>query len=353
MDAYLGWLMTARKHPLGQRLLVAVMAVFALLQPALSHAQGAARQPQTAGIGYIPGAAATDPRRLDLYLPAPDSRAHPLVIFTRGSAWLANNGREEAQVLAAALNPLGYAVAGVAVRTSGQARFPAQVFDIKAAIRWSRANAAAYSIDPARIAVMGDSSGGWVAAMAALTGGYAPMEGRVGNLKQSSRVQAAVAFYPPVDFSTMDAWALEPCRADVKSMFARRFCRASADSPESRLIGCPVTACPDKVQLANPIRYIRSDAPPMLIVHGDADTVVPRAQGEMLFNALARACRTATFVSLPIAGHGNWAAMLTDPKIGYGATIRSTAPECGVAGPMPVTMGWPVLVEFLNAHLKR
>lgn len=334
-----------------------LIALCALLFALPAAAQGERRLPGPLptheGLVYVQPGKAEDPRKLDLYLPPADGKVHPLVIFTHGSAWMANNGREDAHVLAAELNPRGYAVAGVAVRTSAQARFPGQVFDIKAAIRWLRAHAGQYALDPGHIGIVGESSGGWTAAMAALTGGFGPLEGRLGNARESSRVQAAIAYYPPTDFAVMDDWALEPCRLRSNT-FERAFCHAGALSPESRLVGCKLAACPDKVQLANPIRYITPDDAPMLIVHGAADALVPHAQGEMLYHALARACRTASFVSLPVAGHGNWSGMLTDPKLGYGATIQSTTPaDCGATAPVPVAMGWPVLVEFLDAHLKR
>lgn len=303
---------------------------------------------------YVAGVPATDPRKLDLYLPPSDGKAHPVVIFTHGSAWLANNGRDDAQVLAEVLNPLGYAVAGVAVRTSAQARFPGQVFDIKAAVRWLRAHAREYALDGARVGIVGESSGGWTAAMAALTGDFGPFEGRLGNPKESSRVQAAIAYYPPTDFTQMDAWALEPCRPQAKTPWERAFCHSAAMSPEARLLGCAPVACPDKAQFANPVRFISPDDPPLMVIHGAADAIVPHAQGEMLYHALARACRTATFVNLPVAGHGPWHGMLTDPKLTYGATIQQTTPaDCGATAPVPVAMGWPVLIEFLNAHLKR
>ena len=90
-------------------------------------------------------------------------------------------------------------------------KFPGQVHDIKAAIRWLRANAGTYNLDPNHIAIMGDSSGGWTSAMAALTGDAPELEGSVGTTGVSSAVQAAVAFYPPTDFLSMDAWAIRRC----------------------------------------------------------------------------------------------------------------------------------------------
>ncbi|MEO3863559.1 alpha/beta hydrolase [Acrocarpospora sp. B8E8] len=115
---------------------------------------------------------------LDLYLPdGGGSAPRPLVIWTSGSAWTADNGKSGASSIAGFFNSRGYAVAGVSVRSSSQAKFPAQVHDIKTAIRWLRSRAGTYQLDPNRFVVMGDSSGGWVADMAALTGGVASLGG--------------------------------------------------------------------------------------------------------------------------------------------------------------------------------
>ncbi len=124
---------------------------------------------------------------------------------------MADTGKRSAETIAAQFNPLGYAVAGVSIRSSSQVKFPGQLHDIKAAIRWLRANAEKYNLDPNRIGIMGDSSGAWTAAMAALTGDAAEMEGSVGTMGFSSAVQAAVAFYPPSDFLSMDGWAVRRC----------------------------------------------------------------------------------------------------------------------------------------------
>src|SRR5512143_2756685 len=178
--------------------------------------------------------------KLDLYLPAGGAGPFPVVIWTSGSAWMADTGKRHAGSLAVQLNPAGYAVAGVSIRSSSQVQFPGQLYDIKAAIRWLRVNATSYKLDPNHIAIMGDSSGGWTAAMAALTGNAPEMEGSVGTTGVSSQVQAAVAFYPPTNFLTMDAWALQKCVAPR--------CHDSEASPESRLVGCAIQSCPDKVQ---------------------------------------------------------------------------------------------------------
>jgi len=104
---------------------------------------------------------------------------------------MADTGKRGAGALALRLNSAGYAVAGVSIRSSSQVRFPGQLHDIKAAVRWLRTNAARYNFDADQIAIMGDSSGGWTAAMAAVTGDAPEMEGSVGTTGVSSKVQAA------------------------------------------------------------------------------------------------------------------------------------------------------------------
>jgi acetyl esterase/lipase/glucose/arabinose dehydrogenase len=247
--------------------------------------------------------AGTGGHKLDLYLPAATGPL-PVVIWTGGSAWMSDAGKRTAPGVAAQLLPAGYAVAGVSIRSSSQVRFPGQLHDMKAAVRWLRANASRYNLDPDRIAIMGDSSGGWTSAMTAVTGNVAELEGMVGTTGVSSRVRAAVAFYPPTNFLAMDEWAVRKCAAPG--------CHDDVTSPESRLVGCAIQSCPDRVQAANPVRYVSADDPPMLILHGNSDPLVPHNQGEQLYMALNKACREAVFISLPKAGHGPWNGFLTD-----------------------------------------
>ena len=258
---------------------------------------------------------------------------------------MADTGKRSAGGLAFRLNPAGYAVAGVSIRSSSQVQFPGQLHDIKAAIRWLRANAATYKLDPKHIAVMGDSSGGWTAAMAAVTGDAPEMEGSVGTTGVSSRVQAAVAFYPPTNFLTMDAWALQRCDGPR--------CHDAEGSPESRLVGCAIQSCPDKVQAASPLRYVTAADPPIMILHGNSDPLVPHNQGEQLYMALNKACRDAIFISLPKAPHGNWNGFLTDDALREAATMRSTsAAGCTVTNPTPYTPTWKTVIDFLDKYMK-
>jgi len=341
-------LMNPRILAFGFGLVMAVSPVVA--QPA---PQGPA--PTHRDLEYAPAdPPSSNGHKLDLYLPAASGRPLPLVIWTGGSAWMADNGKNLAGILANVLNPAGYAVAGVSIRSSSQVKFPGQLHDIKAAIRWLRSNAAKYGLNPDHIAIMGDSSGGWTTAMAALTGDAPEMEGSVGVTGVSSRVQAAVAFYPPTNFVTMDSWALRKCDLIATGMGGRGgFCHDAETSPESRLLGCAIQTCPEKARAASPMQYITPADPPILILHGGSDQLVPHNQGEQLYMALNKACKDAVFISLPKAPHGNWNGFLTSDSLREAATIRSTsAADCAVVNPTPYTPSWKTVTDFLDKYLK-
>jgi acetyl esterase/lipase len=193
----------------------------------------------------------------------------------------------------------GYAVASINYRLSQHAKFPAQIEDCKAAVRWLRAHAAEYRLDAKQIAAWGASAGGHLAAMLGTTGDVKEFDVG-GNLDQSSRVQAVVDYFGPTDFLQMDAHRLP-----------NGMTHDPANSPESLLIGGAIQENKDKTARANPITYVTSDDPPFLICHGDADQLVPHHQSELLDAALRKAGVTVTFYSVPGAGHGPF----SDPKV--------------------------------------
>jgi dipeptidyl aminopeptidase/acylaminoacyl peptidase len=166
-------------------------------------------------------------------------------------------------------------------------------------------------------------------------------------------VQAAIAYYPPTDFLQMDRWALRPCdpKAGLRPLGA--FCHDGADSPESRLVGCAIQSCPEKTQRANPVNYISKSDPPIMIIHGESDALVPHAQGELFYQALNKACHDAVFISLPVAGHAVWESMMRDPVLVVAATRRSTSSSgCAFENPKPYTPTWATITEFFDTHLK-
>lgn len=161
----------------------------------------------------------------------------------------------------------------------------------------------------------------------------------------SSKVQAAVAFYPPTNFLTMDAWAVRKCVSPN--------CHDNEGSPESQLVGCAIQTCPEKVHAADPTRYVSAGDPPLMILHGGSDPLVPHNQGEQLYMALNKACADAVFISLPKAGHGPVNGFLTDDGIREAATMRSTASAgCAITNPAPYTPSWKTVIEFLDKHMR-
>ena len=190
----------------------------------------------------------------------------------------------------------GYAVASIDYRLSGP--FPAQIEDGKAAVRWLRANAAKYNLDPQRFAAWGSSAGGHLVALLGFSGGVKELEGSTGNLDQSSRIQAVLDFFGPTDLLQMDA------QAALNAAVVSRIKHDDPRSPESRFIGGPIQENREKAVRANPITYVTRDDPPFLIMHGDQDPLVPLAQSRILYEALQRAGVPATFHAVNGAGHG-------------------------------------------------
>jgi len=232
---------------------------------------------------------------LDLYLPSGGARL-PLIVWIHGGAFRA--GSKEDGVPVDYLDA-GYAIASINYRFSQHARFPAQIEDCKAAVRWLRAHAAQYGLDAARFGAWGPSAGGHLVAMLGTTGNVTRFD--VGEYPEvSSRVQAVVDYFGPTDFLQMDAHRVPGGMV-----------HDAADSPESELVGGPIQENADRVAAANPITYVGPDAPPFLIVHGDRDPLVPHHQSELLVAALERAGTPVTFYTVTGAGHGGF----TDPAV--------------------------------------
>jgi len=237
--------------------------------------------------------------KMDIYLPQTEKPTYPVVVVIYGSAWFSNNLKET--VLSSLGKPLldaGFAIVTPNHRSSTDAKFPAQINDIKAVVRFIRANAAKYQIDTSFIGITGFSSGGHLASLAGTSGGVKQytigsvtfdIESNVGqDTSFSSSVNAVVDWFGPIDISVMDS------------------CKRSKDinSPEAILIGGPIEENLDKCALANPITYIDTNDPPFLILHGDADPLVPLCQSELFFNALQKANVPGQFVIVPGGQHG-------------------------------------------------
>ena len=221
---------------------------------------------------------------MDLYLPDESFAApYPVIIHTHGGAFANGDQRENnAEPMLRGLER-GYAVASVQYRRSREAFFPAQLWDVKAAVRWLRAHAGEYRLDVDRFAAWGPSSGGWLASMLGVTAGNPAFEDPAqGNPGFSSAVQAVVDWCGPCGgFLEMDD-------AFRKSGLGEAT-HDLPDSPESRFLGRTITEIPELVRLACPCTYVHRDMPPVYIVHGGADQVVPVEQSVAFRDAIVRA----------------------------------------------------------------
>jgi acetyl esterase/lipase len=220
----------------------------------------------------------------------------PVIVYIFGGAF--RMGSKDSGI--AAFIPFaqrGYVCASIEYRYSGEALFPAQLEDVKCAIRFLRANAERFGIDPERIGVFGHSSGGYLSTMLGVTADRPEFEG-VGGISGgwegvSSRVQAVCDFFGPSDFLAMNR------AGSVQDHDA-------PDSPESELLGGPIQTLPERAAQSNPITYITPESalPLFLIVHGEADPLVPFNQSELLCTALERVKANVRFHRIAGAGHG-------------------------------------------------
>ncbi len=230
---------------------------------------------------------------LDLYRPAKAAGPLPVVVWVHGGAW---QGGNKNSVPPNDLLQHGFVIAAVQYRLSGQAIYPAAIQDCKAAVRWLRANAKKYNLDPEHFGAWGASAGGHLVALLGTSGGVKEFD--VGDhLDESSRVQAVCDWFGPTDFLQMTRHAKE---AGVPS----KIDHDAPNSPESRLIGGPILENKDKVARANPVTFVDRDDPPFLILHGDKDPVVPLGQSQILVEALKKAGVPVTLEVKKGAGHG-------------------------------------------------
>lgn len=210
-------------------------------------------------------------QKLDIYLPDEGDGPFPVIISIHGGAFMFGDKADEQ------LNPMlkglnhGYAIVSINYRMSGEAIFPANINDVKAAIRWVKANAAEYKFSPKRIALWGGSAGANLAALAGTSGDVKELEDMsMGNANQSSRVMAVVDWFGPTNFLLMDEQLKETGNGKPD--------KSEANSPLSKVLGQKITEIPEKVKMANPESYITSDDPPFLIQHGTKDPIVPTQQ---------------------------------------------------------------------------
>jgi acetyl esterase/lipase len=233
------------------------------------------------------------PLLLDLVVPA-EREPTPLVLYLHGGGFAGGTHQvaryPPAHRASEALLARGVAVASVGYRLSGEARFPAQVQDVWAAVRWLGRHGTDVGVDADRMAAWGDSAGGYLTAMLAVTAHRPELTGSAGP---GRRIRAGVSWYGPSNLATQPplgppAWRnTDPAR-----------------SPEAKLLGAPVADVPGLAAAASPVSHVTENAAPLLLVHGTADDGVPFAQSEELVAAYDRAGAPIELVAVPGAGHG-------------------------------------------------
>ncbi len=239
---------------------------------------------------------------LELYRPTTGAGPFKTVVFVHGGGWRQGDALGSAGI-ATRMVCRGYAVASVNYRLSATALFPAQIQDVKAAVRYLRANAATLNLDPNRFASFGNSAGGHLAALVATSAGVAEFEdATLGNPGVSSGVQASMAWFGPSDFSQMDPQIIaQGCSANDAT-------HNGPGSFESLLVGCTVGSntpeCNAKIQSANPVNYVGANTPPIYVMHGRSDCTVPIGQSALVKYAAESAGRCAYQRTVLRAGHG-------------------------------------------------
>ena len=241
------------------------------------------------------------PLLLDLYVPAADVASGAAIVYLHGGGWAVGSRRRFGRAFASwsptpldLLAQAGFVVATADYRLSGEACFPAQLHDVKAAIRWVRGDAERLGVDAGRVMTWGESAGGHLAVLAGLTGGRSELEGAVGDFTdQSSAVCGVVDWYGPMNLLSIGA----------QHALGSEKRPDDAGSWESSMVGAPLQSDPARTRAASPISYVHAVAPPIQIHHGTVDTQVPCAQSIEFVDALRVAGGTADLILVEGSDH--------------------------------------------------
>ena len=268
------------------KLRIALPLLILFAAPAWLHGQEKEREIQVER-DLVYGKGGTTELKLNLAMPKEGDGPFPAIVCLHGGGW-SSGTRESLNDIAGIFARNGYVAVTVTYRLAPDAKFPAQIEDCKAAVRWLRANAKKYRVDPDHIGAVGFSAGGHLCCLLGVTDKKDGLEGEGGNADQSSRVQAVVSYFGPTDLceKTWDD-ALE------KKVLAP-FVGASFDDK------------PALYKKVSPVTYVAKGAPPFLFFHGSKDTLVRPRQSKVMCEKLQAAGGTAKCVILEGEGHG-WA----------------------------------------------
>ncbi|MDP5158940.1 MAG: alpha/beta hydrolase [Flaviramulus sp.] len=224
---------------------------------------------------------------LDIYLPK-DVKNPNLVVWIHGGSWISGDKKQRPM----AFVRHGYALASINYRFSSKAKFPAQAYDVKAAIRFLRSKAKQYQYDAENIVVAGSSSGGHLAALVGVTNNLTELEGTVGNyLNESSAVQGIIDFYGPTNFTSIISQSTTQSRKGRLSILSKLF----GGLPKNK---------PELAKLASPVFHVDTTDPPLLIMHGNKDQKVPINQSLELESQYKKNNLDVFFKVIYDGGHG-------------------------------------------------
>jgi acetyl esterase/lipase len=261
--------------------IVAVPVLAVVLWFSRDHVRLTLLQPSEPNLSY---GTASPAQKLDIYLPGNGRRPYPVVVFIHGGAFEIGDKREATKAFVQRVqrvNAAGLAFVSINYRMAGEAPFPAAPADAHSAVRWLRANAVRYHLDPSRIAIWGQSAGANLALLVGVADSSPAFADQTIAPEQSARVSAVVAMFPPIDFLSMD----EQLKSD--GCPPQKATHDDPGSAKSEYLGAPVRSVPAKAAAASPITYVGADAPPMLLQHGTRDCTVPYQQS-VLMDRVAR-----------------------------------------------------------------
>jgi acetyl esterase/lipase len=228
-------------------------------------------------------------QKLDLYLPEkPSEKPLPLIVYIHGGGWEAGSKNEPGVLLH--FIQKGYAGASIGYRLTNEAKWPAQIHDVKAAMRWLKAHAKDHGFDAEKIGLFGISAGGQLVSLLGTSGGVSELDGNVGIAGTLPKIACVANFCGPANFLSF------PGKGSIIDS-------EKSGTAITKLFGGPMSLHLEEAKAASPITYVSRDDPPFLHIHGTADTLVPLSQAEEFDAALDKAGVSSTLLKGEGAPH--------------------------------------------------
>ncbi|WP_404900548.1 alpha/beta hydrolase [Priestia filamentosa] len=294
------------------------------------------------------------PLLADLYLPKNRKESIPVIIWLHGGGWRFGS-RKLGPDFSEYFTKRGYAMVSIEYRLSGEAIFPAPIYDVKTAVRWVKKIAKQYGLNPHKIGLWGSSAGGHLAALVAATGSHQLIEDNGQYEEMSSEVHAVAIGYGPVDFLKIDeqrevAGIVEDDPESLQLPEGKK--STDPDSFESLFLGAPIQMCADLVKEANPITYVQPGMPPFFIMHGLSDIAIPSQQSELLYQALAEKGNNVSLYLINGLGHGFLNRTNLDKAGPHLVNYRASLDSEEVAVGKSLILVFDTIEEFFRKNLK-